>query len=92
MTESYISVSRGGTTFAGPDAQHYFRAATLRAGLGLLKVGIQPTRGLTTTKALKIVTEYTGKKYKRTEIDRATADLTIWIDAMRAALPIEWRD
>jgi hypothetical protein len=90
--ESYISHGRGGTTFAGPDAVNYFRAATLRSGLGLLKVGIRPTRGLTVTRALKLVTEYTGKKYKRTEIDIARADLTVWIDAMRCALPIESRE
>lgn len=88
MSDSYIQTGIGGTMFSGPDAVSFFRAATLRAALGLLKVGITPTRGLTKTKALALVTGYTGKKYKRTEIDRASADLKVWIDAMKLALPV----
>ena len=75
--------------FVGPDATNLFRAVTLRSALGLLKVGITPTRGLTTAKALKLATEYTGKKYKRTEIDKAREDIKVWCDTMKAALPVE---
>jgi hypothetical protein len=89
MSDSVVKVSAGGTMFAGPDAVNFFRAATLRSALGLLKVGITPTRGLTMTKALKMVTPYTGQKYKRTEVDRASADLKVWIDTMKLALPVE---
>ena len=73
--QSEIIVGRGGTCFAGPDAVQLFRAATLRSALGLLKVGIIPTRGLTKTKALAMVTQYTGQTYKRGEFDRAMKDL-----------------
>jgi hypothetical protein len=90
--DSYISHSKGGIMFAGPDAVRFFHAAALRSGLGLLKVGIKPARGWTITKALKMAGTYTGKQYKRTEIDRAMADMKIWIDAMRCALPVERED
>lgn len=64
------------TTFDTPDKTDYFRIATLKAGLRLLKFGITPHRGWTLTKALKWATEYTGRTYKRSEVDTAIADLT----------------
>jgi hypothetical protein len=88
MSESYIKTGVGGTMFAGPDATALFRAATLRSALGLLKAGISPTRGVTMTKALKMASEITGKKYKRTEADKAREDLKVWCDTMKAALPV----
>ena len=87
--DSYISVGPSGTLFSGDDAVRLFQAATLRSGLGLLAVGIKPNRAWTITSALKLATGYTGKKYKRTEIDKARADLQQWIIAMRSSLPIE---
>jgi hypothetical protein len=92
MDDSYISHGKGGTMFAGPDAVMLFQATALRSGLGLLKVGIKPSRGWTITRALQMATSYSGKTYKRTEIDRAMADLKLWIDAMRCALPVERTD
>jgi hypothetical protein len=89
--ESMITVGAGGTGFIGTDATNFFRAATLHSALGLLKAGITPTRGFTLTKGLKMVTQYTQKPYKRTEVDKARADLKLWIDAMRAALPVVTR-
>jgi type II secretory pathway component PulF len=86
-----ITVSSGGTVFHGTDAVNLFRAAVLSSALGLLKVGISPRRGLTITKALAMCHEYTGQKYKRTEIDRAREDLRTWIEAMKSALPVEVR-
>lgn len=88
MDESYISHDKGGTMFAGPDAVMLFQAIALRSGLGLFKVGIKPGRGWTIKRALQMATSYTRKPYKRTEIDRAMADLALWIHAMRSALPI----
>jgi hypothetical protein len=64
------------TSFTTPTEISYFRLVSLRAGLKLLKVGITPHRGWTLTKALKWATEYTGRSYKRTEVDAAIADLT----------------
>lgn len=89
MEESTITVGSGFTSFVGPDATNLFRAMTLKSALGLLSHGISPTRGLTMTKALKMVEYYSGQKYKRTEVARAIADLTTWIETMKSAIPIE---
>jgi hypothetical protein len=78
-------------SFAGPDAVALVRATVLRSSLGLLQNGIQPTRGFTMTKALAMVTHYTGVAYKRTEVEKAKADLTVWIETMRSALPVVQR-
>lgn len=61
--------------FSGEKAVDIFRIRVLSSGLTLLSKGITPTRGLTLSKALKMATEYTGKKYKRTEIETAREDL-----------------
>jgi hypothetical protein len=89
VSESKIITGAGGTVFAGPDATNLFRAATLKAALGLLAKGITPTRGLTITRALAMVKEYSGKTYKRSQIEEARRDLTTWIEAMKSALPVE---
>lgn len=93
MTEnSYVVVTKhGAQSFVGPDAVALFRAATLRSALSLLKLGISPRRGLSSTKALAMCREYTGQSYKRNEHDRAIHDLTTWIEAMKSALPVERR-
>ena len=78
-------------SFSGTEAVDVFRCATLMSALGLLKVGITPTRGLTMTKALKMATEYTGQAYKRTEADRARADLKVWLELMKSTIPTTTR-
>jgi hypothetical protein len=91
--DSHITISQGGTTFVGPDATNLFRAMTLASSLGLYaKCGITPTRGVTITKMLVMATQYTGKKYKRGDAAKAQADVKLWCDAMKAALPIEVRE
>ena len=92
MTDSRITVTKGGTVFDGPDAVELYRAAVLKSALGLLKAGITPTRGLTKTKALAMCERYTGQKYKRSEFDRARNDLTVWIETMKSAIPVEHKD
>ena len=87
MTDSFIQYGPGGTSLVGPDATDLFRAAALRSALGLLAVGITPTRGLTRTKALVMVTRYTGKTYKRSQLEEARSDLKVWIETMHSALP-----
>jgi hypothetical protein len=64
------------TSFTTPRQIEYYRLTALRSGLKLLKVGITPHRGWTLTKALKWASEYTGRTYRRSEIDTAIADLT----------------
>jgi hypothetical protein len=34
---------------------------------------------------------YTGKKYKRGQHDEARADLKVWIETMKSAIPTEVR-
>jgi hypothetical protein len=82
------------SAYIGVDATNLFRAIAVRQALqfhqrtnGAMKI----TRGWTVTKGLAMVTEYTQKKYKRTQIDSAIADMTQWIEAMRAAIPVEQR-
>ena len=94
MTESSIGYNDKGeaVSFTGPDAVNLYRCATLWSSIKLLQAGIQPTRGFTMAKALKMATEYTGKAYnKRTQSEQARTDLKVWMDAMKAALPTETR-
>lgn len=90
MIESKIVTGAGGTvTFVGPDAARLYAATALRSALGLLAKGIQPTRGFTLTRALQAASAYTGKKYRRAQIETAREDLRVWCDEMSAALPRE---
>lgn len=68
------------TVFAGVEGQTYFRAASLKAGLKLLKVGIKPNTKWTKTNVLAASAQIVGKPgYKKTEIDVAIADLDAWL-------------
>ncbi len=92
MNGDRIVTGAGGTTFVGHDATRLFAATVLRSALKLLAVGIKPSRGWTMTKALKAASQYTGRSYKRSEAKQAQADLTLWIETMKSALPVERRD
>ncbi len=86
---SSITISDGGTTWAGADAVSLYRAKATRSAIkGWVKFGMIPTRGVTITRLLQIAGEYTGKSYKRGAGEAAMADLTVWIDTMMSALPI----
>lgn len=87
-SDSYIEYNKEGhaTSFVGPRAVDCFRIARLSSSIGLLSKGIQPTRGFTMTKALKMATEYTGKKYKRTEFEQARLDLNAIVQKEKAEL------
>lgn len=68
------------TMFAGEEGVTYFRAASIKAGLKLLKVGIKPGRAWTKTNALKAAAGITGKRgYRKIDIDLAIADLDHWL-------------
>jgi len=88
MPESKITKFSAGTVFEGRDAVKLFNAAALKSALGLLALGIAPTRGFTGKRGLAKATEYTGKPYKRGQYALAIADLQAWCDAMASALPI----
>jgi hypothetical protein len=91
MEWTMISYNEKGdaVTFSGHDAVACYRVAVLMQSLSLLSKGIKPTRGLTMKKALLIAKEYTGQDYKRTEAERAKADLKVWLETMKSALPTE---
>jgi hypothetical protein len=91
MSDSYVKYDKEGhlVGFVGPDATRMFQAMVLRNGLGLMSKGIKPNRGWTIYGALKTASMFTGKKYKRTEVEKARDDLKLWIDTMKAALPNE---
>lgn len=79
----------GGITYSGRDAVHLFRAMTLRGNIKLfVKTKMIPTRGVTGPVMLRIATEITKKPYKRGQYAQAVADLDVWIETMKAALPI----
>jgi len=91
MNDSRIVYNTKGeaVAFIGEDATRLWQANVLHSGLGLLAAGIRPSRGWTRTSALAATSKYTGKKYKRTEINQARMDLRIWINNMKSALPTE---
>jgi hypothetical protein len=90
MTTSEIIHSPGGSMFAGPDAVNLVRAVHLKAALSLYaKTKMLMTRGATPTVLLKLAEEYTGKKYKGNDkYNEAAEGVRIWIETMRAALPV----
>jgi len=71
------------TTFTGVEEVRVFQAISIKQGLKLLKVGMRPGRGWTLTKTLAAAGEITGKKYKRSELIEAVADLETWIEEQR---------
>lgn len=90
MTDSYIEAhGDGGVSYVGLDAVSLYRATALKSGLRLYaKTGMKPNSAWTPTAMLAAAGGITGKRYKRGQYAAAAADLQIWIDAMRAALPI----
>ena len=68
------------TAFVTQPEQNYYRAAVIKAGLKLLKVGMKPGRGWTQSKTLAAAAEITGKKkYRKVDIETAIADLDHWL-------------
>lgn len=89
MVESYIGVTDGKcSSFVGPDAVNYVRAEILASSIALwVSCKINPTRGVDITQMLSMATDYTGKKYKRSEAMQACNDIKKWACEMKAALP-----
>jgi len=91
MTESYVVARMDkALSYVGPDATKYAAVKILRGAIKLHRdTGMIPTRGMTITRMLQSATTITGRLYKgKTKHDDAIYDLTKWIDAMRAALPV----
>ena len=91
--DSYIHHASQGTTYSGPDAVRLQQAITLLSAIKLYRAcGVIPTRGMGISNMLKLATSVTGKTYKRTQSAQAEADLHIWIETMKSALPIFQED
>ena len=85
---SAVTFSNGSTTFTG-DGITLYRAMTLKSGISLhRKCGMIPTRGMSITRMFGIASEITGKKNKRGQHEAAEADLSAYIEALKAALPV----
>lgn len=89
-SESYIVVNSGRvTSYVGEDATNLVRAMTIKHALKFYAAtGMLVTRGATPTRLLQMASEYTGKKYKRGEHRKAAEDVAVWVETMRAALPV----
>ena len=92
--DSYILTKTDGQaiSYVGEDAARYYQARVLLAGLRAVKHGMRITRTATPTNVLKMAGQFTGKKYKRGQIDIAIADLTDWVALMMLAMPILTRE
>jgi hypothetical protein len=86
---SRVIVSDHATVFEGQDAILLVKALTLRGALRLAEKKIRISRHVGPTKLLEAAGQITHKKYKRGAYASAIDDLTQWIAAMKAALPIE---
>ena len=89
--DSFIKHTSSGPMFVGPDAVRLQQAITLRSAIKMYVMSsgqIIPTRGMGITKMLKLAGDVTGKTYKRSQTTEAQADLHIWIETMKSALPI----
>ena len=91
MQDSEIVLHKGGgASLQGPDAMAYFKAVQLCSFLKLYaKTKIIPTRGVTGPVMLRLAKEFTGKDYKRGQYLQAAEDVRVWIETMKAALPVK---
>lgn len=89
QTSEVVLHKGGGATYAGPDAMHLMRAIHLASFLKLYaKTKMRPTRTVSGPMMLTMATEFTGKTYKRGQYEQAAADVRVWIDTMKAAIPV----
>lgn len=77
MTNPAVIVNAQGapTSFNGPAGVDVFRMRVMLSAAKLLSKGIRPNRAYTKTNVMAAISQYTGRKYKRTELDKAIADM-----------------
>lgn len=88
--DSHIGYNAKGdaVSFVGADAVSLFRAATIASGLRLYAAtGMKPSRAYTPSAMLAAAAGITGKRYKRCEYLKAAADVSLWCQEMKTALP-----
>lgn len=87
-SEIVYNASGDAICFSGPDAVACYAAAVLAASLRFYaKTGMMLSRGITSTALLQKAETITGKKYRRGDHAKAAADVSIWVQEMKAALP-----
>jgi hypothetical protein len=87
---SHIEYREDGSAaaFIGPDAISVFAAASLASAMRLYaKTGIKASRFHTPTRMLLKAGAICGKTYKRSQMLQAAADVEVWLQTMKAALP-----
>lgn len=72
------------TTFDTPAGIDRYRAVMCKGALKLFKVGICPGRGWTKTGAMQMASEFTGKTYKRGQLEVALRDMTDYVANLKA--------
>lgn len=70
-------------TIDNPRDNQRFMAATCRAHLSMISLGMTPRRGVRKGDMLNMASNLTGKPYKRGEYKAAIADLTTLLDTMK---------
>jgi hypothetical protein len=75
MTDTITLHKNGGMSFKGPEAVDIYRIKSLKMAIKMAEGGMMLTRGMSKTRCLKMATEYTGIKYKRTEAAKAMEHL-----------------
>lgn len=95
MQPSFSYYSDGSLACAsGFEAVDCVRVAHLIMGIKMLhKTGgrLIPTRGFTMKRGLTMASQYTGRAYKRTEVEKALADLKVWLETMKSTIPVQER-
>jgi len=87
--DSYIQVSASSISMVGYDATRLYAVMSLRSAIGLwLEAGVKLNRHCTPKSMLTMATTITHQPYKRGQLHLAYNDLTTWINAMQAALPV----
>ena len=95
MDDSFVQVNDKGqtTSYVGRDAVKLYGVIALRACLMMYirtNGRMIPTRGMTITRMLASAAALCGKQYKRgtSGIQQAIDDLTVWIEAAKASMPV----
>lgn len=81
--------SHGAVTHTG-DAVRLYQAKVIRKGLKACKLGMRLNRQYTPANLLRTTTSFTGQTYKRGQLDAAILDLTKWIEAAEASMPVTY--
>lgn len=93
MSEPSIDYRKDGSlsSLQGKEAVDVYRVAQLMSSIRMMvktNGRLIPTRGFTMKKALTMATSYTGVSYKRTEAEKAIADLKVWLETMKSTIPV----